>query len=154
MSSVQSWTTDFSEYRWIDDQRWRTAITSKQGEVTAVIIDLDVHVCAVELGYARRGKVVCKPRLVRQRQAPDDLESRNVDPIAGMVLFGKGVRSAGFGFDAGSKTVMPVPVKFTLPLTSGRRARRRDTGCGTRCIALCRPLKIGKKEEFVLATPN
>src|SRR5437764_14074607 len=41
--------------------------------------------------------------------------------FAGTVLFGNGVRSAGFGFDAGSYTVIPVPVKLTFPLASGRR---------------------------------
>src|SRR6185295_13097323 len=41
--------------------------------------------------------------------------------FAGIVLLGKGVRNLGSGFDNGSKTVMPVPVKFTLPLASGRR---------------------------------
>src|SRR5580765_7902452 len=39
----------------------------------------------------------------------------------GIVLLAKGVRNAGLGFDAGSYTVIPVPVKLTLPLASGRR---------------------------------
>src|SRR5262249_30206840 len=41
--------------------------------------------------------------------------------FAGIVLLAKGVRFEGSGFDAGSKTVIPVPVTFTFPLASGRR---------------------------------
>src|SRR5215831_11652724 len=41
--------------------------------------------------------------------------------FAGIVLLAKGVRFEGSGLEAGSKTVIPVPVKFTFPLTSGRR---------------------------------
>ena len=44
--------------------------------------------------------------------------------FAGIVLFGKGVRSAGFGLESGSKMVAPPSAavgKRTLPCASGRR---------------------------------
>ncbi len=70
--------------------------------------------------------------------------------FAGIVLFAKGVRNAGLGFDAGSKTVMPVPVKLTLPLASGRRlagATLAVAPAAFRCVVRSRSVK--KKSLFL-----
>src|SRR5215216_8025667 len=70
--------------------------------------------------------------------------------FAGIVLFGKGVRNAGFGFEAGSKTVMPVPVKFTFPFASGRKltgATLAVAPAALRCVVRSRSVK--KKSLFL-----
>src|SRR5262245_22922862 len=62
----------------------------------------------------------------------------------GTVLLVKAVRSAGLGFDAGSYTVIPVPVKFTLPLASGRRAAGATLNvppAAFRCVVRSRSVK-------------
>src|SRR5215211_6947133 len=69
--------------------------------------------------------------------------------FAGIVLLAKGVRSAGFGFDAGSYTVIPVPVKLMLPFASGRRlagATLAVAPAAFRCVVRSRSVK--KKSLF------
>src|SRR5215216_1906740 len=86
----------------------------------------------VKPGWFGKGK-----RLMISRAATSIL-------FAGIVLFGKGVRNAGFGLEAGSKTVMPAPVKFTLPCASGRKvagATLAVVPAAFRCVVRSRSVK-------------
>src|SRR6266566_1894472 len=70
--------------------------------------------------------------------------------LAGIVLFAKGVRNLGSEFDRGSYTVIPVPVKLTLPLASGRRladATEAVAPAELRCVVRSRSVK--KKSLFL-----
>src|SRR5690242_7042018 len=67
----------------------------------------------------------------------------------GIVLFGNGVRNLGSGLDAGSKTVIPVPVKLTFPFASGRTlavATVAVVPAELRCVVRSRSVK--KKSLF------
>src|SRR5689334_4292305 len=64
--------------------------------------------------------------------------------FAGMVLLGNGLRNLGSALDSGSKTVMPVPVKLTLPFASGRRlapATLNVPPAAFRCVVRSRSVK-------------
>src|SRR5689334_14212371 len=69
--------------------------------------------------------------------------------FAGIILPGKGVRRRGSGFDAGSKIVVPVPVKLMFPLGSGRRLNGAivlTVPAAFRCVVRSRSVK--KKSLF------
>src|SRR5262245_57740843 len=93
------------------------------------------------------GKLLWKPvRIGCGRRFMISIAARSIR-FAGIVLLGKGLRALGSGFpgfDAGSYTVIGVPVKLTLPLASGRRLAGATVAvppAAFRCVVRSRSVK-------------
>ena len=67
------------------------------------VVDLDIHVGAVELTHACRREVkFVLAGQVWQRQPSHDFERRDVDPVCRNRVIGKRCAQCGLGFEAGS----------------------------------------------------
>ena len=155
MSAIQSWTTHLSEYRRIDNQRWRAAVAAKQCELAArIVVDLDVHVGTVELSHACGGEVVCIARKIRQRQTFDDFEGRNIDSICRNRVIRKRCTQCGIGIRRwivhGDSSAGEIDVSVGIRTQAERSYACRCTGS----IPLSCTFKISEEEELVLSTPD
>ena len=65
LSAIQSRAAHLTKYRGVNDQRGRTAVAAKERELLRHVVDLGIHVGAVELAYASGCEVVCEAGLVR-----------------------------------------------------------------------------------------
>src|SRR5262245_61011138 len=155
LPAVQSRAADLTEDWRVNDVGWRNAVAAKERQLASgIVVDLGIYVGAVELAYASRREVVCDAGQIRRRQALEDLDRRDVDTVRGNRVVREGRTQRRVGVRQRIVDGDPCAGEVHVACRVWTQAGRRDRGRVACRVPLCRALKIGEEEQFVLAVEN